>query len=599
MLVPLTSLLAIGAALRLVGAATLSPPKAKTVNGTYVGRNLPEFDQHVFLGIPYAKSPPLHNPQPLTDSWKGVRSAEKYGVICPTQSDDRLFESVNATFSYECLNLNIVRPANVRAGDKLPVVVWLHGGGFFAGFGAESNTNTSYVIKASVENKLPIISVTINYRLGFLGFPGGPQAVAAGITNLGLKDQRIALRWIKENIGGFGGDPAKVTLWGQSAGGISITHQILAYGGEKTDLFRGAIAVSGTAGYSANTLFPMSPHLVKGYKHIVNATGCGGPEIQDSLECLRKVEPFALYQHGWGAIAEAQQQTGEVALFWWPTIDGDFIKEPPVTQLAAGRFPRNINIITGANSDEGIHTIHVHSAGIKTDADLTALLHYFFPVARDSTIQKILDAYPVDAPSSPYSLPMKGPDGKDPFCEAMKVANLTCEPQTRRMASILGDFSFISRRRHSVESFAKYGVKSYSYRFDTDPTDIPISTILPPGFATHSGEYTYFFNFPPEYNMYERNPPVVNVTSHLRLSRGIVDKLVSYIATGDPNTYKVDFIPKWPTYSLTSPKNMLFNATASNNKINVRIEDDTWRKEGMALWSEHAFELDPGSVWRP
>ncbi|PNH42501.1 hypothetical protein VD0004_g4825 [Verticillium dahliae] len=592
----LTSLLAIGATLHLVGAAA-SPPKAKTVNGTYVGYDLPEFQQQVFLGIPYAKSPPLNNPEPLTESWKGTRSAQKYGNICPTQSDERIFKAVNATFSHDCLNLNIIRPANVRAGDKLPVAVWLHGGGFFAGFGAESNTNTSYVIRASVENKTPIITITLNYRLGFLGFPGGPQAVAAGITNLGLKDQRIALRWIQENIAAFGGDPAKVTLWGQSAGAISITHQILAYGGEDSGLFRGGIAVSGTAGYGTNSLFPLSTHLTDGYNHIANASGCAGPEVDDSLECLRKIDAFTLYQAGWDAV-NAGQSKGEIALYWWPAIDGDFIKEPPVSQLDAGRFPRNINLMTGANSDEGLLSIHVHSAGLKTEEQLKDRLHFYFPTARPSTIQKILSAYPVDAPSSPYSLPMKGADGKDPFCEAMKVANLTCEPQTRRMASILGDFAFISRRRHSAESFAKYGVKTYSYRFDTDPTDIPISEVLAPGFATHASEYTYFFGFPPDYNMYERNSPVVNVSSHLRLSRGLVDKLVSYIATGDPNTKKVDFMPKWTPYNVDSPKNMLFNATASNNKINARLEEDTWRKEGMALWSEYAFELDPGSKWR-
>jgi carboxylesterase type B len=155
--------------------------------------------------------------------------------------------------SDECLNLNIIRPSKASlnkagfADAKLPVAVWLYGGGFSDGFGADLNSNFSWIVQASVAQGMPIMAVTLNYRTGFLGFPGGEDVMAAGVTNLGLKDQRHALQWIQENIAAFGGDPSKVTVWAQSAGANSIAHQLMAYGsgaGTK-DLFRGGIMISG------------------------------------------------------------------------------------------------------------------------------------------------------------------------------------------------------------------------------------------------------------------------------------------------------------------------------------------------------------------
>ena len=199
-----------------IGATHGSAPTAKTRNGTYTGIYLPEFEQDVFLGVPYANAPRLENPQSLVEGWAGTRPAAFNGDACLALVPQEIQDIFNISVSDDCLNLKIVRPSGRSQKDPLlPVVVWIYGGGFATGFNVDSNTNTSCVIQASVENGTPIMSVHINYRLGFFGFPGGHQAAAAGITNLGLKDQRLALAWIQENIAGFGGDPDKVTLWGQ------------------------------------------------------------------------------------------------------------------------------------------------------------------------------------------------------------------------------------------------------------------------------------------------------------------------------------------------------------------------------------------------
>lgn len=425
-------------------------PTGDTLNGTYTGNYLAEFKQNVFLGIPFARAPRLNNPQPLTDSWSGARSAKNYGPLCPTTSHPSSLASVNATFSDDCLNLNIIRPAGVSAGDKIPVVIWVHGGSFFAGFGADHNTNTSYVVRASVENKMPIMTVTINYRLGFLGFPGGREAEAAGILNLGLKDQRKAFEWVQENIAGFGGDPDEVTLWGQSAGGISIGHQILAYDGRGADeLFRGAILVSGAAGTGTNGHLPTAPQCLEGYQDILDTTGC--TDADDTLECLRDIDPYELYEAGLPATSPA----------WWPMIDGDFIQGPSSSQIEAGRFSREINVIIGSNSDEGLLAAHAAFPGVDSEAELAFLLGLIFPAARPSTIQEVLEAYPDGAPAPPYSVPMGG----DVFCEALRDAGFrTCGSQYRRFAGILTDAQFVSKQRTLSRKYAELGLKAYSYR---------------------------------------------------------------------------------------------------------------------------------------
>jgi cholinesterase len=141
----------------------------------------------------------------------------------------------------------VVRPAGTTCGDDLPVLVWIYGGGFDAGGSADPRYNTSYIVNASVAIHKPIIMVSINYRVGGWGFLGSKEVVAAGASNIGLFDQRLALTWVQENIQAFGGDPNKVTISGESAGGFSVGYHLTAFDGENGGLFRAAILESGNA----------------------------------------------------------------------------------------------------------------------------------------------------------------------------------------------------------------------------------------------------------------------------------------------------------------------------------------------------------------
>ena len=189
-----------------------SAPVAQTLNGTIQGRHLAEFSQDLFLGIPFARAPRLNNPAPWNETYprSAPFDASAYGPTCYGFGSNTM---LNLTQSEECLNLNIIRPAGLDSKAELPILLWMYGGGWRQGSSADPMWNMSYIVAQSVAQKQPIIGVSVNYRLSFLGFPSSQEVLDAGVANLGVKDQRASFRWIKENIAAFGGDPSKLTIW--------------------------------------------------------------------------------------------------------------------------------------------------------------------------------------------------------------------------------------------------------------------------------------------------------------------------------------------------------------------------------------------------
>ena len=256
-----------------------SSPTAQTRNGTYVGIYMPQFDQDAFYGVPFAHAPRFSLAESLTETWHGTRDAVKTAPSCVGFGTNNL---IGLETNEDCLNLNVIRPAGVNPGAKLPVMVWIYGGGFSQGSINDPKFNTSYIVQTSVQIKNPVIAVAINYRLSAMGWLFSIEVQSQGVTNIGLRDQWKALEWIKENIAGFGGDPDNVTIWGESAGAISIGWLNLAYGGDNSGLFQRAIMASGSAfGTGVGNLVEAQT----AYNSITNATGCY--YAIDSLQCLR------------------------------------------------------------------------------------------------------------------------------------------------------------------------------------------------------------------------------------------------------------------------------------------------------------------------
>merc|ERR1712193_41366 len=234
-------------------------PVVQTNSGKVVGVVEQGFDNkpiYAFKGIPYAADPSGSNrwlPPQDPESWSDVRDTSTWGNVCPQTNDVAILDQFIAnqtgldgskvpepteTISEDCLVLNVFSPS-LNTTEKAPVMVWIHGGALAAGSGQE------YPHKNFV--KEDVVLVTINYRLGFLGYFAHPDLNA---TNFGLQDQVKALEWVQKNVGAFGGDPSQVTIFGESAGGQSV--QALMVSPLSAGLFKGAISESGDAAQSLN-----------------------------------------------------------------------------------------------------------------------------------------------------------------------------------------------------------------------------------------------------------------------------------------------------------------------------------------------------------
>lgn len=191
------------------------PPYATLKNGSYYGVYSPIYDQDYFLGIPFAQPPVgdlrFRQPQPLNSTWTDVRNATAYQPECIGYGSDQWV--LGNHVSEDCLSVNIIRPAGISTDAALPVGVFLNPGGYFQGGNSDPRYNMSFIVQQSQEMGTPFIAVSPNYRLSLWGFLYSQEVVDAGITNLGMLDQRLALHWVQENIAAFGGDPRKVTIW--------------------------------------------------------------------------------------------------------------------------------------------------------------------------------------------------------------------------------------------------------------------------------------------------------------------------------------------------------------------------------------------------
>ncbi|TKA57026.1 hypothetical protein B0A49_09733, partial [Cryomyces minteri] len=320
-------------------------------NGSYYGVHSSSYNQDFFLGIPFAQ-PPLGelrftNPQSLNQSWANAVPATQYAKECVGYGGDQIGYEV----SEDCLYLNVIRPSGYENQD-LPVAVWIHGGGFYQGGTPDRRYNLSFIVENSVQIGKPIIGVSIAYRLNAWGFLNSNEVKGSGQTNIGLRDQRLALHWIQENIKAFGGAPEKVAIWGESAGAASVGFQLTAYNGRDDKLFRAGIMESGNpVAYGALNGTDFYQPL---FDRVVSAAGCS--DASDKLDCLRHV-PFA-------TLNRVLNNTN-ISTSWNPAVDGDFIQRYTSIQLAEGDFVK-VPIISGANSDEGTA---FSPQGINTTAD--------------------------------------------------------------------------------------------------------------------------------------------------------------------------------------------------------------------------------------
>ncbi|KAJ7056155.1 alpha/beta-hydrolase [Mycena amicta] len=535
-------------------------PSVTIKNGTVLGVDLPQFNQALFLGIPYAQPAVgalrLRPPQSINVSL-GTVDATAYGPHCWSMFTTGFDDNSGFNSSEDCLTLNIIQPHGVSANSPVPVVVWIHGGGLFTGGSADFRYNGSWIVEASVANKKPIVFVSINYRLASLGFLGGKALEDEGSLNLGFRDQRLALHWVQENIIKFGGNPEKVTIMGESAGATSVHVQALAYAGRNDHLFNQVVAESGTT----DEIFSLAtdPALQGIYNTLLTNTSCistlSQPEAAQ-LACIRAL-PIEVFR---------QNSIGTFGI----VSDGDLVATPGTMFEAyrAGKFVKAAFLI-GSNTDEG-QTFSI--LGANTTAQVKeSIIEVGVPVQLSD---EILEFYP-DVPSlgCPFNTGDFEPDTAPPGL------------QNKRVAAITGDFVMAAGGRWFARTLSSQ-VPIYKYRFNHVPWSVSFSTI---DWVGHFLEVSYVFNLQNDDTAFW----VANHFTATYLGPGvpIADRFLgiymsrawaSFIATGDPNNANVPSKDHWPKYS-DEQENMVWQTQGSI------IEKDNFREEGMQFIMDNVF----------
>lgn len=345
---------------------------------------------------------------------------------------------------------------------KLPVMVWIYGGGFTSGTG--TTYNGPYLNTYAASTDRPFILVTFNYRLGIFGWGNGAEMAANGAANLALRDQILALQWVKENIKAFGGNPNKVTVFGESAGAISISCLML---NQSTDLFHGAIMMSGAQ--STSPLGPTADVWQGPYDMVAQLTGCKNASTpitaagnQSTFDCLKKVPAETLLN---ATITTKNNLLYALGFVWGPSVDGDIIPGAPWKLLEEGKFAR-IPFISGNNVDEG--TLFVPTYLNTTQIPVSTLLDFLYPSPLNASIaDEVTEAYPnVPALGAPFGT------GNETF---------GLDPGWKQLTAIITDGAFMSRRRWFLRQANKHGFKkTWSYQWDGKTPGDP---------AYYGGEY--------------------------------------------------------------------------------------------------------------
>jgi para-nitrobenzyl esterase len=401
-----------------------------------------------FLGIPYAAPPTGANrwrpPRPARP-WRGIRPATKPGHVCAQIGSIATGEPVTSTFE-NCLFANVYTPRAVQGQRPLPVMVWIHGGGFTGGAG-------SIYDGALLAARHDAIVVTINYRLSAFGFLALPSLDAGSPRdssgNYGLMDQQAALRWVRGNARSFGGDPGNVTIFGESAGGASVC--TLMASPASSGLFTRAIAESGC-------LFPARSRQAAERQGTALADKLGCTNVATAAACLRRKPASAILQ------AESASNGITAGLSWGPVVGGATLPREPVQAFATGHY-LHVPLLQGSNLDEGRFFV-----GIEFD---------------------LLRGHPLTAAQYPKVVTAQFGTAKAPAVLAHYPLSGFASPDLA-YAKILTDSEFSCPALAADDLARGSGVYAYEFSDPDPPNDFGIKFSFPLG-AAHSTELQYVF----------------------------------------------------------------------------------------------------------
>lgn len=481
--------------------APLADP-LRIVSGLIAGADAGE-GVRVFRGIPFAAPPVGENrwkPPAPAEPWEGVRDCVDFGPSCP-QPKTSLFGpagAVKGESSEDCLYLNVWTPARA-AEDRLPVMVWIHGGGFSIGSGSEKSYEGTNLAREGV------VVVTINYRLGIFGFFAHPLLSAESERsvsgNYGFLDQIAALQWVRRNIGAFGGDPDCVTIFGESAGGVSVSDHMVCP--MSKGLFHRAIAQSGGAYFRARHLTKRlngKESVEEMGERLASELGCDGSD--DPLAALRGLEADVLLEASSAAVGLFSKGNR-----FGPVVDGWVFPEAPADLFEQGKM-HDVPFLTGSNADEG--TMFLKNLPVRTPLAYRLTLRAMFP----DRFRDVIRLFPAR----------------------------TAEEVPAALDDVVTVSSFAAPARAMCRNMASVKSPAWLYHFARVP-----DTMLKSFGAFHGLEIAYVFGHLKTWAGFDETDRA--------LAEAMRGAWVRFAATGDPNG---EGLPDWPAYEAETDRAMVF-----------------------------------------
>lgn len=493
--------------------------RVATVDGVIQGKSLG--DLLTWRGIPYAAPPVgplrLRAPQP-TVAWEGVRDATDWGnASVQSKFYTRLSINKYQPVSEDCLNLNVLAPAAASAEPR-PVMVFIHGGAYTLGSSATPLYVGGSLVRRSLRESDGIVYVSINYRLGSLGYLDMTQFSTPERqfdSNLGLRDQVAALEWVQRNIDRFGGDPDNVTIFGESAGANAVTTLLTTPAAK--GLFRQAISESSVPGFVAT--HERATQWAKDF------LGFLGGDAAHAARTLDTADVTEFGRAGNRLARKVIEQTPGLHPFG-PVVDGDFLPRNPLEAYADGTAHR-VPLIIGTNSREAT----------------------LFP--------KILDALPTNPERIDKLFALT-----DPTAKAAVIEGYPGYPDADAAIDLGGDFTFWKPSLEVAEAHSKYA-STYSYRFDYAPRIMRWLGLD----ATHGFEMSAVFGL--NDTMVGKMMTIPGGRSAwAAVTEQVQSQWLHFATTGAP-------LDSWPEYSEATRETMIFD-------LRTRVQRDPRRDRRLA-----------------
>ncbi|GAB7363054.1 hypothetical protein MBLNU230_g3347t1 [Neophaeotheca triangularis] len=516
-----------------------------TVNETYSGYPLPH-PVDAWLGMDYARQPVgdlRFTPSTWPSPFDGVRDADSYGMSCIQELSVADIELQ----SEACLNFNVYRTPGVPLDQKLPVLVWIHGGSMYAG-----NWRSFDGASFAASSPEPMVVVTFHYRVNSLGSLPSRLMDEEGLSNLNIRDQRLFLEFVQKYIHAFGGDADSVTLGGRSAGAHSVgIHYFHNYGEDagSKPLFARAIHQPGAV---TARMFPPSdfPLYQAQYRDFMTVVGCPMDGTNaEALECLRTADVNTIRN-----ISTAMYRDYELDWAWpfQPVQGGELFEKPGSVSGIDGTF-FHVPTISSTVTNEARYW---ETGDFGTNLKVLDFWADLAPGLNEADLKLFQELYPdpQQYPDSPY-------------------ANSEVNTQYSRFQAAVSDYAYICPSQETSYRVSSAGVPTWKLRFNTN------NTFPPEQGVPHTADTRYTWNEP------DVQYPEIGKVYH--------SYLASFVLTGDPNTHRYPGSPEWANYEPagygldSAPgQQLVVQPGPGGNGSSTRLELDDVRREECLFWRD-------------